>query len=104
MYSHVGERLRGAVSDLVGRENQRERLRKAWVFHLSSLVAETDVPPWFPGEFAKFCADLTRESARGDEGSVAATLDVIDDEEAEGLAQRVVDLYERVAREPGALH
>ena len=103
MYLYAGAKLRGAVSDLVGRDSQRERLQKAYIYNLSGLTAETDVPSWFRAEFEKFQADLTRVAAKGDEGTIRATLAVIGDEEVDELCERVVSMYDRVAREQGPL-
>lgn len=103
MYTYAGAKLAGALSDLAGHGTQRERLGRAYAQHLSGLSVEQDVPWWFREEFANFEADLTRVGAKDDEGTIQATLDDIDDAEVEELVQRVINMYDRIAREQGPL-
>jgi len=42
--------------------------------------------------------DLTFEPAKGDEGTIAATLRITDDEDARAIAKRIVSLFHGIGR------
>jgi hypothetical protein len=94
-YSTVITQLWLAVSDLVGPEDLRSRLFDAYVHNLFRLKPE-DFPEELRDEFARFERSFTwlPPETRG-EGTILATLRAMSDDEAERLAQKVVELLSR---------
>ena len=89
------ERLRLAVESLAtGRGNLQDRLYYAFL-HISVFRVE-DFPERLRADFTEICEGMTK--VKGDEGSIKATCEVMDDDEAEKIAQQILDLFTTIAR------
>lgn len=100
-YSYAWEKLYVAVGTLAsGTGTIQERLAAAWVHSLIRLGHSTP-PHYLDGEdlaeYEAIYEAVTRTP--GPEGSINTTCAAMSDEEAGHLAERVVSLYEAVARE-----
>jgi len=91
------ERLRLAVESLAtGRERLQERLYYSFLnIHVFRVE---DFPEILRNEFKEISEEMTKVTPIGDEGSIKATCNVMGDEEAEKIAQRIFDLFTTIAR------
>jgi hypothetical protein len=91
---YANEKLYSAIRYMVTNPRDlHERLHGAHsVFHvLSAHLA--DLPPDFRTRLENIFERFTREKAKGTEGNVRATLNVMSDEDAQELAGDIFDLY-----------
>jgi hypothetical protein len=91
------ERLRLAVESLAtGRGSLQDRLYYAFLnIHVFRVE---DFPERLRNEFREISEDMTKGKPVGDEGSTKATCNVMGEEEAEKIAQRIFDLFITIAR------
>jgi len=79
----------------------QDRLRNAYVYNLM-YVAKENVPLEVWNDLQKLKQAVTAKEAVGDEGSAAASTDVMSDEEAGKWLQKVVGMFSDVAQAHGA--
>jgi len=91
------ERLRLAVESLAtGRGSLQDRLYYAFL-HIYVFRVE-EFPERLRDEFREISEEMTKVKPVGDEGSIKATCNIMGDEEAEKIAQRIFDLFTTIAR------
>lgn len=94
--SYLWEKLYIATHALAtGRGSLKERLHSAYLSF--AHLGPEDFPEELQNDFAALEEQMTRVEARADEGTVAATLQAIDDDEAAEIAGKIVDLYNTLA-------
>jgi hypothetical protein len=96
---YANEKLSSAVRYMVASpKGLHDRLDGAYAtFH--TLHAEHNLealPPDLRSKLESIFERLTREEAKGSEGKVSATLNVMSEEDARDLAQQIFDLYHLV--------
>jgi len=91
------DQLEGAVLSLARSGAIKDRLTDAFRNHLSKLDA-AELPDACRADFCECRAMLTREHPLRGEDAVRATVRKMSNEEAEALAQRLVQLYAGLAR------
>ena len=104
--SYVYEKFRNALYDLIYWKqvtgDLKERLERAYSRHLIHLKDE-----WLPGEeareiFQRLRVEMTDIPAEGNEGSIAATLQRMNEQTAKEQVIRIVDLFEIVVESKSA--
>ncbi len=99
------EKLSNAVALMAkSTASLQERLESAYntFFTISGPSAATrHLPEDLQPEYDAIERELTKVSAQGNEGTLIATLRVMSDDEAKQLIERIVMLYEGVARRFG---
>jgi hypothetical protein len=93
--SNVTEKLWQAIDVLVTSEGRlQERLASAAI-NLTGiyLPLESDLPKKNQEEFKSIIQNLSKETAKGDEGAIQATTYKMNDQEAKQVARRILDLY-----------
>ncbi len=92
---NVSEKLWQAIDTLVTSGGRlQERLASAATGLAGVyLPSKSDLPKKYQEEFKSIIQDLTKEPAKGDEGAIQATTGKMDDQEAEGVARRILSLY-----------
>lgn len=92
---YIWEKFYRALFSLTGKGNQRERLINAFAGQLIHLDPEK-----FPGklreEFVKIKNEITKVEPEGDEGSIAATVNWMEDNEVNRMIERIINLYEAI--------
>ncbi len=81
-----------------GRDDIRKRLRNAYADGLSYLKPD-DFPQGLVDSFREIDRALTREKPQGDQDRVWATTMHMSEDEASRLAEKIVNLYDTLARE-----
>lgn len=91
------ERLYRAVSDLAaGTESVQDRLCSACLA-LSPLKVE-EFPEELQADFEALMREMSEREPSGNEGRFKATANFLSNEIAEQMAQKIVDMYDTVAR------
>jgi len=98
--SYAWEQFYSAVRGLAMWNPIQERLCGAYVFHLIHVKVE-DLPENIRDDFRKLQAELTSGKPTGVEGTVAAFCNGLTDEQAASYADRIIDMYDTVARHLG---
>ena len=96
--SNVKEKLWVAIQVLVtGGGRIQERLESAAIGLVGIyLPSESDLPKKYQEALKSIIQDLTKEPAKGDEGSIKATTCKMNDQEAKQVAERILSLYGRL--------
>lgn len=89
---YVLEKLHVAVSILVGAASIQDRLHDAFISALMVLTAE-DFPEDMRADFTFIEECLTSVEGVGDEGSVRASADALNDDEAANVADKIFELF-----------
>jgi X-X-X-Leu-X-X-Gly heptad repeat protein len=90
-YAH--EKLTAGVTTLAeGTERLQQRLYAAWLPQLGSVPAE-DLPEDWPDRWRALSARVTARPAVGEEGTLAATLLAMTDDEAQEVAREVTEAW-----------
>ena len=97
-YKYGWEKLHMAVHSLAGSASQSERLVNAVVFSLIHITPENDLPDEMRDEFKEFMSDITSVEAIGDEGSVQATVEAMDEMQISNCAEKIIGFYDSVCR------
>jgi hypothetical protein len=90
------ERFHGAALTLVGAAPVKQRLSRAFLDHLAGLT-EPELPREIRQDFASLCSCLTRGKPVVGQTPVEASVRKLSEVEAEGLAARIIEMYEAVA-------
>src|SRR5436190_2797707 len=97
---YVWEKLYTAVNILItGQGTIQERLGSAYADSLIRLRGGTnDIPTELRSDFDQLERALTREPAEGDEGTIMATIRVMEADEAVRLAETILHMFDTVAK------
>lgn len=97
-YDYAWEKFYAAVHSLAtGEGSLQERLGYACSGALVRLRDE-DLPREMRDEFKELMSALTREEAKGEEGTIAATMHVMDSAEARKHADTILSMYDQLAK------
>lgn len=97
-YSYGWEKLHLAVHSLAGASSQRDRLVNAVVYNLIHIRPENDLSPALRIEFNQFMQDITSVAAKGNEGTVQATVDSLDEVGRSKVIEKIISFYDAVCR------
>jgi hypothetical protein len=100
-YGYGQEKLLSAVSTLAGTRSLKDRVRDAISYNLIHIEPERDLPGALREDFKAFMAEMTSQTAAGDEGSIQATVDTLGDVKLTGAADNIIWFYGEVCRHRG---
>jgi hypothetical protein len=95
--STAWEKFQGAVVSLARAGSIKERLTNAYRNHLSA-VAEEELPREIREQFHHVCRSLTCERPQRGEDAIRATVRKMSSDEAESIAETLVQMLSVVAR------
>ena len=97
---YVWEKLYTAVNILMtGRGTIQERLGSAYADSLIRLRGvENDIPSELRSNFDELEKALTKEQAKGDEGTIMATMRNMEPDEAARHAETILNMFDTVAK------
>lgn len=95
--SYAWEKFHMAIRSLAARGTKRARLVDSYVYHIIHVKPE-QVPEEIQDELRQFERDITRVQAKGDEGSVQATVNTMDDDEVDRLIDRIISMHDTITR------
>lgn len=97
---YVWEKLYTAVNILVtGQGTIQERLGSAYADSLMRLGGDRDeIPEEIRNDFEALEKALTREEAQGEEGTIEATMRVMEADEAAKHAETILNMFDTVAK------
>ncbi len=96
--SYAKEKLHVAVRTLaVSTDDIQNRLADAYSSSLS-LIGKDDLPADLQEELTAIHQQITRVPAKGDEGTIRATVNTMSDDECLDLADKIFDMYSDVNR------
>ncbi|MEA5617900.1 hypothetical protein VB711_08620 [Cronbergia sp. UHCC 0137] len=102
--NYTREKLYSAVEILASsNESIQDRLHSAYINALIRLHEPNDFPEELREEFNEINKRLTEIQATSNEGSVQATTTKMSEEEAGNVAEKIVTLYDQIARKLGAM-
>ncbi len=96
--SYGWEKLYLAILTLTGSGPIQDRLISAWIYHLSHIRPEENLPEELREEFIKLEENLNREEPFGNEGSIRATINKMDKSEIKDSVEKIVSLFSRIAK------
>lgn len=73
----------------------KKRLITAYVYHLSN-IRKKELPEDIQDDFRKIHEELTKVKPSGHEGSVAASVNAMDDSKASEIAEKIVSMFIRL--------
>ncbi|MGP8174568.1 MAG: hypothetical protein ACLP7O_08480 [Terracidiphilus sp.] len=93
--SNVRIKLWEAIDTLVTNEGSLQKRLASAAISLTGvyLPSKSDLPKKYQEAFESIIQDLTKEPAVGSEGKIQATTYKMNDQEAEGVAKRILSLY-----------
>lgn len=97
-FSYGWEKLHTAVHSLAGESPRRQRLVDAIIYNLIHINPERDIPVSMRADFERFMAEVTAAEPKGDEGSVQATVNGMDDMAVARAIERIISFYDTVCR------
>jgi hypothetical protein len=97
-YSYGWEKLHLTVHSLAGASPQKDRLVNAVVYNLIHITPENDLPPELYDEFRQFMDEITAVEAKGNEGTVQATVDSLDEIGISRAVEKIISFYDTVCR------
>ncbi|HIE4892120.1 hypothetical protein HL273_20285 [Yersinia enterocolitica] len=98
-YSNGWKLFYDAVNHLAGADSQRERLLNAFVYSLSHIKPEIDLPENLRTRFTKLTTLLNNKPASGSEGTAQATIFTLDESELRQAVESIIDIYDSLCRE-----
>jgi len=98
-YSYGWEKLHLAMHSLAGNGTQAERLINAVAFNLIHIRPDENLPPSMHSEFEEFMSYITSSEAKGDEGTVAATVDALDEWGRKLAIEKIIGFYDAGRRQ-----
>jgi len=96
--SYGWEKLHLAVHSLSGQGEQAQRLVNAVVNNLIHITPENDLPEEICNEFHEFMDEITSVEAKGDEGTVQATANTLDEIGLSRAIEKIISFYDTVCR------
>lgn len=97
-YSYGWEKLHGAMHSLAGIKSQEDRLVNAVTYHLIHITPEKDLPSGMRDEFQQFMKEINSVSAKGDEGTIHATVASLDEVGTSNAVSKIIGFYDSVCR------
>ncbi|MFD3247461.1 hypothetical protein [Rahnella aquatilis] len=98
-YSYGWEKFHSAVLTLAGPGSQAQRLSDAFVFSLSHIRPEENLPEQLRADFGVLMVALTQKQAVADEGNAQATIFAMDEFEIHQSISKIIGLYDSICRE-----
>jgi hypothetical protein len=99
--NYAVEKFSDAVGRMaVSRDSLQARLLDAYA-HTFIAITPDDVPEDLRGDFESLERDLTKREASAGEGTAAATINAMSDAEARRVIDRIIAMYEDLARRLG---
>ncbi|CNJ47134.1 hypothetical protein HB991_09170 [Yersinia mollaretii] len=98
-YRYGWEKFHTAIHSLAGFGAQQERLLNAYIFSLSHINPDVDLPEYLREEFTELSTSLTRKPAQGDEGTAYATIYAMREDEIHQAIDSIISIYDSVCRE-----
>lgn len=98
-YSYGWEKLHMAVHSLAGQGTQKERLIGAVAYSLIHIRPENDLPEEMHVEFNEFMRSITSVAAKGNEGSIQATVNTLDEVDINRAVEKIISFYDTVCRQ-----
>jgi len=95
-YDYAWERLHAASLSLCSSSLFKVRVQYA-VQALHVLKAK-DFPPYLRNDFDALWKQMTSTAAKGNEGSIAATIAVLPEEELEIASKKIMSMYDELCR------
>jgi len=96
--SYGWEKLHLAIHSLCGQGSLCERLVNAVAYHLIHVTPENDLPEDIRGEFQEFMEEITSVEAKGDEGTIQATINTLDEIALKRAVEKIISFYDTVCR------
>lgn len=99
-YSYGWEKLHLAVHCLAGHGDRRKRLAGA-LLTLNVLVARPEdkyLPDEIQAEFVEFWKEMTSVEAKGNEGTITATVNSLDEMGIGRAIEKIIEFYDTVCR------
>lgn len=96
--SYGWEKLYTATHSLCTEGSLADRLVNALAFSLIRIKPENDLPKELREEFQEFMTDMRSTQARGDEGTIQATIDSLDELNLIKAAEKILHFYDTVCR------
>jgi len=100
--SEVWERFYEAVRSLSSWGTIQQRLANTYLFYLIDVKKE-QLPEEIRENFADLCRAFTGGGSSDDEKTVRGSVDKLTREEAFEYAERIIDMYDFIARRQGPL-
>ncbi len=102
-YSYGWENLYKAVCCLAGSgEGQRRRLNSAvHALHVLETPKVKYLPDEIQDEFNEFWKEMTSVEATGDEGTITATVNSLDEMGIRRAVEKIINFYDTVCRHEG---
>lgn len=98
--SYGWEKFHIAMLSLTGSQPIRQRIIGAVSSSLIHLK-DNDLPNDLVVEFRTFIANITSAKAIGDEGTIAATVNSLTDDQLEAVAEQIVHMHDVITRAYG---
>jgi ribosomal protein L12E/L44/L45/RPP1/RPP2 len=98
--SYGWQKFHAAIHSLTGSEPLSQRIINAYAYSLVHLKDE-DVPSEMLKKFNQFKKNITSVEAKGDEGTIAATVNSLSDEQLQKVAEQIVSMHDTVTRAYG---
>ncbi|QQX57447.1 hypothetical protein [Pseudomonas chlororaphis] len=98
VYSYGWEKLHLAVHSLAGNSTQAERLVNAIIFNLIHIRPDENLPSSMREEFEEFMNQMSSVKAKGDEGTVEATVSTLDEWGRKQAIEKIISFYDTVCR------
>ena len=83
---------------ICGQGTQAERLVDAVVSSIIHISPESDLPEDMQREFQEFMSEITATPAQGNEGTVQATVDTLDEVGLSSAIEKIISFYDAVCR------
>lgn len=97
-YRYGWEKLHSAVHSLCSDLPIKERLENAYVFSITLINAENDIPEPVRGRFNALVETLTRALPEGEEGRGHATIHGMNELEIHDAIGEIIGLYDDLCR------
>jgi hypothetical protein len=97
-YSRGWEKLHLAVHTLAGTGTQKERLVDAVAYNLIHIIPDKDLPEELHDEFTEFKHKITSVPAKGNEGSIQATVNTLAESDVGQFVKEIISFYDTVCR------
>lgn len=96
--SYTWEKFHGAIHSLAGEGTQRERLSCAYVNNLIRLEIRDEIPLEIKASFITLKKALTSSEPKGDEGSVKASVNNMEERKVKEMIDSIISMHDKVVR------
>ncbi|RZF15048.1 hypothetical protein [Serratia marcescens] len=97
-YRYGWEKFHGAVHSLCSDGDIRERLENSYIFNISHINYQNNLPEQLHEKFNELVLSLTHVQAEGDEGQVRATIKRMDELMINKAIEDIISLYDSICR------